>query len=99
MACRGRPYVRVAQGMGDGSVTTGAFPEHAAPAQATASEPPLDNREHLVGQKVFPGPRGGRVDILIATDARKAVRKGDDDRRHEMLADKAIKPFGHIFLE
>jgi hypothetical protein len=36
---------------------------------------------------------------LIAADASKAVRKGDDDRRHEMLADKAIKPFGHILLE
>jgi len=29
----------------------------------------------------------------------KAVRKCDDDWRHEMFADEAIKPFGHILLE
>jgi hypothetical protein len=36
---------------------------------------------------------------LIAADASKAVGKGNHDRRHEMLADKAIKTLRHILLE
>jgi len=77
----------VAQRVRNRAIAAGALAEHAATAGSATPVSLLDPRQHLMQEKVLPGADGHRVDVLIAAEARKAIRKGHNDWRHLLLAD------------
>src|SRR6185437_16569345 len=99
MASRGRPDVGVAQRVRNRAISAGALAEHAATAGAAAPVSLLNRWQHLMQEKVLPGAHRRRVDVLIAAEARKAIRKGHNDGRHLFLADQAVEPLRQVLAE
>src|SRR5438067_4835133 len=75
MAGRGRPDVGVAQRVRNRAIAAGALAEHPATAGSAAPVLLLDPWQHLMQEKVLPGAHRRRVDVLIAAQAREAIRK------------------------
>ena len=96
---RGRPDVGMAQRVRDRAIPAGTLAEHAAAPGTAAAEAPLDGRQHLLQQEILPGADRSRVDVLVAAEPGEAIGKGDDDRRHALLADQPVEPFRQVFAE
>jgi hypothetical protein len=50
-------------------------------------------------QKIFPSAHRSRVDVLVTAEPRKAIGKGDDDRRHALFTDQPVEPFRQVLAK
>ena len=92
MTGRGGPDIGVAQRVRDRAIAAGALAEYATTAGAAAPVLSLDRWQHLMQEKVLPRTHRRRVDVLIAAEARKTIRKSHNNWRHLFLADQAVEP-------
>src|SRR5271169_847432 len=99
MTSRGRPDVGVAQRVRDRAIPAGTLAEHTAPPGTATSETLLDGRQHFMKEKLLPSTYRRRVDVLIAAEPGEAIGKGDDDRRHALLADQPVEPLRQVLAE
>jgi hypothetical protein len=71
----------------------------ATPTGATTLEALLDRWQHFKQQEILPGTHGSGVDVLVATKAGEAIRKGDHDGRHAPFPDQPVEPLRQVLAE
>ena len=94
------PAVGMAHAMHDRAVAAGRLAE-AAPmfARRQRAELAVHQRHQLCRQVVRIAAERARIDVLVAPEPRKAIRKDDDRRPHPALVQQAGRLLGDIFLE
>ncbi len=86
----------VAHAEDDGAVAAGRLAEH-RPFACFVSL--LNEREDLFEEVVLVAAGGGRVDVLVAADAREAVGRDDDRGRAHAAADEPIHAAREVLAE
>jgi hypothetical protein len=76
----------------DRAVAAGRLAEHAPRAARDRRVLRVDERDDLVDQVVLVAAGARAVDVLVAADAREAIRRRDDHRRARPARDQSIEP-------
>ena len=81
--------------------TSEPYPPELLPNTPRRPSPPQEKRcfdegQHLVNEEAVPAAGCAAVDILVAAEPRKAIRKRHDDRRHGAGADQPIEALGNV---